>query len=101
MLSHAGSHVSMMVLNRNDRQACLVSGPLRAEIIGVQITGNGFGLYIQNALEMIDGEVKELLCGHVFKIADMLADERLAPLGEADGVFQFRAAGQNGGQGFL
>src|SRR5262249_26337582 len=67
----------------------------RAQIQWVQIVSDGARFYAEELFEVRQRFLEESQRLVIFKIADMLAQDRVPALGEAQSVFQFRATGQD------
>src|SRR5271165_2606884 len=61
----------------------------------MQIVRYRHGRNAEETFEMIERLAEELHSFHVFEIADVLAQDGIAIFGQAQGVFQLAAAGQN------
>ncbi len=78
-----------------DTFSFLTERPLRGEIVGVKIVGDDLGVNFQDALHVLDGFLKKIVAFEIFKIADVLAEERFGATNNADRVFQFATNGEN------
>ena len=101
VVGHAGGQMRVVVLDADQGQALPLrplSGVVGGEIVRVQIAGQSLRGDIEQALEMGDlpGIVIQRL--HVLEIADVLAQKRIGPAGEAEARLLLRAAGEDGRQ---
>ncbi len=66
-------------------RGCILSGfgPLGAEVIGMEIVGDAFGLDFENPLEVCDGVLEGTERFQVLQVPDVLAEEGLAASNEA------------------
>ena len=94
---HAGSDMRVMVLDTDQLNAFrfLSDCPLGGEIVRVKIVRDDLGLNFQDALHVLDGFFVEIVAFEIFKIADVLAEERFGATNNADRVFQFATDGEN------
>ena len=61
----------------------------------MQVAGDNFRLDAEKPFIELNGMFKMLQRFFIFHIADMLADEGVVVTGQAESIFQFRAAGQD------
>ena len=61
----------------------------------MQVVRDDFRLQIEQPLEMFAAFLERTQRLQVFQIADVMADEHVVFARQAEGVFQFRATGQN------
>ena len=95
VLDHAAGDVSVMVLHADQLHSTLPQSPFGRKVIRVQIIGDDLRLDFKNAFEVLDGLVEEGITFDIFQIANVLAQERMLALGEADGVLKFASHGQH------
>jgi len=96
IFGHAGGDVRVVMLYGDVLEVYTLECPLGGKIIGVEIVGDDGGLDFENALEMGNGFVKEIVAFEVFQIADVLAEKSFPTADDADGVFEFAANRQDG-----
>ena len=90
--------MGMVMLHRHQRQSRFsrnTRGIFAGQVFRVQVAGNDFRLDAEKPFIELDGMFKMLQRFFIFHIADMLTDESVVVAGQAEGIFQFRAAGQD------
>ncbi len=100
ILGHAAGDVGVVMLDSDEVGVVLRAGPLRGEIAGVEIVGDGGGVDFEDLLEVVDGLLEEVVGGEVFEVADVLAQEGVGASGEADGVLELASDGEDRRDGF-
>ncbi len=96
IFGHAGSDMRVVMLYANQLHGFARQRPFGGKVIGMEIVGNHLGLNFQDALQVLDGFLEEVMALKIFQIADVLAEKSFAAARDADSVLQFCANGQNG-----
>src|SRR5581483_3186540 len=95
ILRHAARDVSMVMLNADFIHSLTAERPASREVIGMQVIGDATGRDFKDALEVRNHFVEEPVSFQVFEVADVLAQEGVTALREADRVFHFAAHGED------
>ena len=88
---HATGEVRVMMLHADVRNVCHFERKTRAEIAGMQIAGDRARRDAEESLHVRQRLFEEFQRFEVFKIADVLAQDRVGALGEAERVLEFSA----------
>ena len=97
IIGHAARDVRVMMLDADFGLAVVAEreGVFGREIFRVQVVGDDFGLKMKEPLVLLDALFEGAQRFQVFQIADVVADEGVAPAREAEGAFKLRAAREN------
>ena len=85
----------MVMLYAEKSHSTLLQGPFRREIVGMQVVGDDRRSNFQNSLEMLDGLVEEAVTLRVLQISNVLAQERVFALGQANRVLKLASHRQH------
>src|SRR5215469_17838869 len=96
VLRHAAGNMRVMMLN-TDEGRVLLARPPGGEVVGMKIVGDDLRAYFEDSLKMRDRLFEEFIALQIFQISEVLTQEGVLALGEADGVLQFAAHGEDGG----
>ena len=99
VFGHAGSDVGVMVLHADHGQALQPQRVFGAEIARVQVVRDGSRRHAKQLFQIGQRLFEEPQGFVILQVANVLAQDGVASLGEAEGVFQLAAAGQQLGRG--
>src|SRR5258705_6188948 len=93
VLSHATCDMSVMMLNTDLSFDFRLKGETGAHVVRVQIVRDRAWLDAEELLQIRECLVKELQRLVIFQVTDVLAENCVTVLGQAEGVLQFSTAG--------
>jgi len=95
VVDQAGGHVGVVVLHALQLDPVQLQGVLGRQVLGVQVVGDHLRLDREQAPEVPDPLGEGAVGLVVLEVADVVGEERVGPLGQAEGVLELGPAGQH------